>query len=99
MFATEDKVTATHSTDDIDQVQAQAGTWRDEFARLEREAPGWVADFNETDPFIASKGDVQRLIDTAPDSWARGLVMGIDMLRVQIELVSGRAYSQSPQGV
>jgi len=80
-------------------VQAQAGTWKDEMQRLERIAPEWAHDFEITDPFIAPKSDVQRLIDTAPDKWARGLVMGIDMFRVQMEAITGRAYEFSQESV
>lgn len=72
--------------------QAQAGTWKDEINRLEKDAPDWFEDFNETDPFVASHSEVQRLIETAPDQWARGLVMGIDMFRCQMEAITGRPY-------
>ena len=74
-------------------VKAYAGTWKDEIERLEKVAPEWYQDFQESDPFIAPKATVQRLIDTAPDAWSRGLIMGIDMFRVQIEAFTCRPYA------
>lgn len=83
--------------DSTSQAQAQAGTWADEIERLERIAPEWVRDFQETDPFVAPRNDVQRLIDSAPDAWARGLIQGLDMFRVQLALATGRPYEFVPQ--
>ncbi|MDF2461835.1 MAG: hypothetical protein K0Q43_70 [Ramlibacter sp.] len=73
-------------------VKAVAGTWADEIQRIKVIAPEWHEDFEESDPFIAPRPVVQRLMDTAPDAWARGLIMGIDMFRVQIAACTGRVY-------
>lgn len=71
---------------------AKAGNLQDELTRLKAQAPEWFDLFEEIDPAIASRAEVKRLIDSAPDVFARGLVMGMDMIRFQNAMVTGRAY-------
>lgn len=54
--------------------------------------PGWYADFEDIDPFVADRSDVEQLLRTAPTDWAVGYVSGILAVRQQLALVTGRGF-------
>lgn len=74
--------------------QTAASTWLSEIERIEKLAPEWFERWNELDPAIAPRKDVQQLIATAPNDWARGMVTGFDMFRAQVGLATGAGYLQ-----
>jgi hypothetical protein len=77
-----------------------ASCWRDALEQLQHcpsslSSGAWLDRFDAIDPFISSQADVQFLIDTAPTPLARGLVIGVDMFRRQLEAVTGRPYANA----
>lgn len=59
---------------------------------IRREFPAWYADFEDIDPFVAERAFVQHLLETAPTEYARGVVVGIMLIRQQIAMVTGRGF-------
>ena len=54
--------------------------------------PAWHADYEDIDPFVASRSDVEQLLDTAPDEFCKGLITGILMMRQTIAAVTNREF-------
>lgn len=77
----------------LQKIVRPGSAWQIELERAERADPDWFVDFETTDPFIADQAGVLRLIKTAPNAWARGLVTGIHMFRLQLEAITGRPYA------
>lgn len=79
--------------------EAQPGSWRDEMARLKKHFPEWFWCFEDADAFETTRDVVLSLFASAPDEWSRGMVMGIDMCRVQVSSVNGFPYVSGAQPV
>lgn len=54
--------------------------------------PDFHAWMDETDPFTASRTELADLMDSAPTDVVKGMLFGIHMMRIQISMVTGRAY-------
>ena len=65
---------------------------REQMELIKKDHPDWHADFEDVDPFVADRPQVEQLLKTAPTAWASGYVTGIFVLRQQIAIVSGREF-------
>jgi hypothetical protein len=77
-------------------MRAPAASYMDVFLRnredLAREHPAWLQDFEDLDPFVAVRADVEDLIQRAPTAFASGMLCGIFMFRQQLAAVTGREF-------
>jgi hypothetical protein len=55
-------------------------------------SPSWHADFEDIDPFVASRSDVEHLHTTAPDEFCKGLITGILLMRQTVAAVTNREF-------
>lgn len=63
-----------------------------ELRTLEQGHPEWFQEFQDVDPFVANRADVERLLASGPNDFARGLLTGIHMFRNQLAAVTQRDY-------
>lgn len=55
--------------------------------------PEWYEHFEDTFPDSAPRAEVVELMRTAPNDFAHGLMYGKFTLRLEIEAMTGRAFS------
>lgn len=59
---------------------------------LAEQFPHWYAAFEDIDPFIADRADVESLLKQAPNEFASGILCGIIMFRQQLAVMTGREF-------
>lgn len=60
---------------------------------LERQFPSWFELFEDTEPDNALRFEVVELMASAPNDFALGLMYGKFTMRLEMESVTGRAFS------
>ncbi len=75
---------------------AEAASHLDVFLRqqqiLAAEHPAWYQEFEDIDPFVANREDVEDLVRRAPTEFASGVLCGILMFRQQLAAITGREF-------
>jgi hypothetical protein len=79
--------TTTHGPE-VDLLMQVKGTMDE----LKSEYPAWCDEYEDVDPITAERASCERLLQTAPNPWAAGLVSGIMLFRQQLALVTSREY-------
>lgn len=63
----------------------------EELKKIQESHPAWYADWEDIDPTVAERPDVERLIQTAPNEFCRGLMVGILFQRQSLGAFTGRS--------
>ncbi|HWS26698.1 MAG TPA: hypothetical protein VN259_09040 [Xanthomonadales bacterium] len=59
---------------------------------LAEQHPQWYQEFEDIDPFVADRADVEDLVRRAPTEFASGMLCGILMFRQQLAAMTGREF-------
>lgn len=54
--------------------------------------PLWCNEYEDKDPMIADRADVEQLLETAPNDWAYGLIQGIMLIRLELSSITGAEF-------
>jgi hypothetical protein len=76
----------------VGQQKALLEVMKDKMDMIKAEHPNWHAEFEDVDPFIADRAEVERLLQDAPTEFASGLITGIMVIRQQVAIVTGREF-------
>lgn len=65
---------------------------QEKMVSIKESDPEWFAEYEDRDPMVADRASLKMLLDTAPNEFAQGLIVGVIMLRQQIAIVTDRPY-------